>query len=311
MNLHTLLDSVTAFTGAIAAGKHKFFSDSIDSPTFTDYFHRLDISVPEIGGEGKYEIDVESPLMGLDPAYWVYQWKGWDTPTILFHHGNNEDPFDMGRFTKQSFKMIFEPNRDTTDANIIALRAPYHGGSLKEYTSKIKDMAHFVALLATSVMTVESLVQQLKEHSSSEVLVSGISLGGWVTNLHRSHFNTADGYAPLLAGAALAEVFLTSKYTRLTGKLALTHPEQVRAVLNFEQQFAANETRNVFPLLGKYDQFIQYQRQRGCYQGLVEPRVLEKGHVTSLLDASTLYTHIIEALNKCEGELNERKDSVE
>jgi len=198
MNIHTLLDGITAWTGALAARKQKFFSQSIESPSFSEYFEQLSLEVPEIDGEGEHFVEVKSPHQELDPALWIYRWQGWSHPTIIFHHGNNEDPFDMGRSAKQSIKMIFEPYKEENVANIIALRAPFHGISLKEYTSRIAQLSNFVALIAASVVLAESLVKQIKEHSGQPVLISGISLGGWVTNLHRSFYNSADCYVPLL-----------------------------------------------------------------------------------------------------------------
>jgi len=47
----------------------------------------------------------------------------------------------------------------------------------------------------------------------------------------------------------------------------------------------------VFPLLSRYDQFIQYERQKGIY--LPENiTVLEKGHITGSMDFKALREHI-------------------
>ena len=65
-------------------------------------------------------------------------------------------------------------------------------------------------LLSVSVKLIEALVQYLKSEGNGKIMVLGISLGGWVTNLHRSFYNSADIYVPIFAGAALGEVFVTS-----------------------------------------------------------------------------------------------------
>jgi len=296
MNIHTIVDNLTAWTGALAAGKNKFFSKSITSQTFEEYFKSLDMDIPDIAGEERHFVEVKSPDIELDPAFWVAHWTGWNSPTIIFHHGNNENPFNTSRLAKHSFQMIFGSNLSIDNVNIIAIRAPFHGDSLKDYSKRITDLSNFVALISTSVALTEKLITQLKNRSNQTILISGISLGGWVTNLHRTYFNTADLYVPLLAGAALAEVFLTSKYKRLTGVLALQNPEIIRNQLTFEDDFEKNELKNVFPLLGRYDQFIQFERQKKCYKSLGQPQVLDKGHVTSLLAASALYQHIITTL---------------
>ncbi len=292
MNIHAVVDRLTARAGALAAGKQKFFSESIESPTLIENIPQIDLEVPDITGEGIYQAGVKNPPGDLDPAFMVYRWLGPGHPVILFHHGNNENPFDFGRFAKHSFRMIFEPARDTIEASVIALRAPFHGKSLKEYTSRIAYLSEFTAMLAASVVMAEGLVSRFRDMSVPKIMVSGISLGGWVTNLHRSCFNTADRYVPLFAGAALAEVFLTSSYRILAGKAAHENPGAVRNVLNFEDAFMQVTEGNVFTLLARYDQFVTYERQKECYGNVHPVNTIDKGHVTGLLAAPDLLSHI-------------------
>ena len=296
MNRHILIDRMTAFIGALAAGKQKFFTESIESPSFRDYFADFSFEIPKFNQESIYTLEETIYDDTLDPAFWVYKWMGPKYPTIVYHHGNNENPFQFGKVNKQSFQLIMGSNRSMVQANIIVVRAPFHGGKLKEYTEKIVDLKNFVALIAASVVLIEKLIQRLRQQSGKSILVSGISLGGWVTNLHRTHFQTADAYIPLLAGAALGEVFLTSRYQKLTGELALNNPEVIRKVLNFEVDFNDVKTLNVYPLLGRFDQFIQYDRQSEVYQNIHPVKVIEKGHVTSLLASELLREHLLQNL---------------
>lgn len=152
---------------------------------------------------------------------------------------------------------------------------------------QITHLVNFAAMLAVSVEMIEALQAWSRKQGSASIIVTGISLGGWVTNLHRAFYNSADLYAPMLAGAALDEVFITSAYRRLTGALALSQPEQIRRVLNFEAQFASVNIDNVFPLLTRHDQIIVYDRQKQCY-GERPMTVMEKGHTTAALDYGSL-----------------------
>jgi hypothetical protein len=93
--------------------------------------------------------------------------------------------------------------RQPIPANLIMLRAPFHRAS-SDYMARVVGLSSFVAMLAVPVVLVEQLINSLKQKAVHRVLVTGISLGGWVTNLHRTYFNSADRYVPLLAGAALA-----------------------------------------------------------------------------------------------------------
>ena len=294
MNKHILYDKLTTAIASVTAGK--FFSESIESPGYKEFLQDIIVSPPSLE-EGIHETEVETPVGKMDPAYYVAQWKGEAYPTIIYHHGNNERPFDFSRFAKNSFKNIFMDSKDPIDANLIAIRAPFHHSSLKDYQKKIKHLSNFVGMLSVSVKIVEEIIHCLKKQGSAPIVVSGISLGGWVTNLHRSYHNTADVYVPLLAGAALDHLFTDSRYRKMSGRIAREHPEKIKKKLNFEEYFQKIKDDNVFPLLGRYDQFIQYERQNKSY-ATENIKVLETGHVTSFLAANELRQHIISVLSK-------------
>jgi hypothetical protein len=141
----------------------------------------------------------------------------------------------------------------------------------------------------------EELIRALP--ADQKVYTCGISLGGWVTNLHRSLYNSSSAYIPMLAGSYLGELFLQSAYRRLTGSLALENEPRIRELLNFDAAFSAVKTKNVFPLLARYDRFIEYHIQRESYNG-IEVQTIDAGHVTAAIDASALRAHIRGVLEK-------------
>ena len=295
MNKHIFIDRLTAMLGSAASGKNRFFSNSVESPGYKEHLDNISLTIPEIS-EGRHEVPAASLAGEVDPAFYVSQLKGKAYPTILYHHGNNERPFDFRKYAKNSFKTIFLDAPEPLEANIIALRAPFHNNTLKQYQQKITDLSNFMALLCTSVELIEAIVQKLKKEGyAAPILTSGISLGGWVTNLHRSHHNTTDIYAPLLAGAALDDLFTESIYRKMAGKAGRENPEALRNILNFEADFEKIKDGNVFPLLGRYDQFIRYERQKRCYGNQII-QTIDKGHVTSLLNADLLRNHLLSLL---------------
>ena len=297
MNKHIFIDRLTALLGSAASGRNRFFSNSVDSPGYKEHLDNISLTIPGIS-EGRHEVPASSLAGEADPAFYVSQLKGKAYPTILYHHGNNERPFDFSKYAKNSFKTIFQDAPEPLEANIIAIRAPFHNSTLKHYQQKIADLNHFLALLCTSVEMVEGLIQKLKKEGyAAPILLSGISLGGWVTNLHRTYHNTADIYAPLLAGAALDDLFTQSIYRKMAGKAGRENPEALHKILNFEPDFEKINDDNVFPLLGRYDQFIRYERQKACY-GNRTIQVIDKGHVTSLLNANLLRNHVLSLLNR-------------
>ena len=161
----------------------------------------------------------------------------------------------------------------------------------------MKELSNFVAMLSVSVKLSEQLISYSRERGISCVVISGISLGGWVTNLHHTYFNSADYYKPLLAGAGLAEALLDSIWEKLTAPLAKENPDQLRKILNFDDDFAKVDNSNVFPLLGRYDRIVKFERQKQCYDERLMT-VLEKGHMTGSLTFEKLRRHILENLKR-------------
>ena len=296
MNKHIFFDNLTANIGALVSGSKKFFAENTDSPAFEKLITSIELSVPDINSEGTFEVGATSKITGeLDPAFRVEKWLGTDHPTIIYHHGNNERPFDYSKGAKNSFMGIFMKARNKFDANLIAVRAPFHNGSLKEYQQKMLHLIDFMAMISASVKLNESIIKKLRELSSAPVITCGISLGGWVTNLHRCYFNSSTAYVPLLAGAYLGELFLNSKYRKLASNLVFQEPEKIRQLMNFNDDFRKVKNGNVFPLLAIYDRYIEYDVQKKSYEG--HPvRAIENGHVTGSLNTGALRNHILQVL---------------
>lgn len=286
MNVHRFLDQYSVTLGAAMMGRRKFFSQRVDCPSFEEVLRETRVTLPHISDTGFYEVAAESPTGALDPAFHIAQWLGDTYPTLIFHHGNNERPFNYGRLSKNTFKTIIRGNIEQFRTNLIVLRAPFHQ-SLRTYMQEATELARFASMLAGSVRLVDSLQSWTRENGGQCVVVSGISLGGWVTNLHRAYFNSADRYLPMMAGAALDEVFLSSAYRRMTGKLALNQPQAVRTSLNFEARYCQITTENVSALLARYDAIIDYETQRRCYSER-STTVIDKGHATGVLDVTAL-----------------------
>jgi hypothetical protein len=291
MNKHIVLDALVAHMASLAAGKRKFFAERLDAPTFEDAIAGVGADIPVIDSEGSHEIRVSTPAGTLDPAFRVVQWLGPAHPTIVYHHGNNERPFDFGYAAKNTFYRIFVRGRRPVGANLIIVRAPFHNGSMRAYQERMLDLGNFVRMISTSVKINELLISEIRRENHQKIITCGISLGGWVTNLHRSFFNSSTLYAPLLAGTYLGELFLTSKYRRLTGRKALQQPDLLRHILNFNNEFEKVETKNVFPLLARYDQYIEYDVQAKSYDG--HPiHTIASGHITGAVNADALRDHL-------------------
>ncbi len=285
VSIHGLIDKAAVGVGALFMPK--YFREDAKAQTVAEYLQDTSAPIPPIDEEGDYEVSADTPVGELDAGFRVAQWIGDKNPTLIYHHGAAEVPFDYG------FKRIFLRDEEIP-ANLVLVRAPFHR-RMKDFQHGIRTLSNVVAMLAVSVCVIEQLVQQAKETESRKVVVAGTSLGGFITNLHYIHHNTADAYAPLLAGLAMDHVYLHSLYSRAVAKQAKDNPTAIESVLNFEEDFAAQKKGNVFPLLALHDQLVHYGRQKDSY-GDCPVETIAKGHTTAALAYSQLRHHVCKHL---------------
>ena len=286
MNHHSFLDNFSLWLGLPFLWNKKYFRKSVDSPRVKDLLYDINLNFPSIKDEGEYEIESDSEIGKMYSKVKVKMNRGEKYPTIIYHHGNAESPYD------KSFNKIFSCEREDIKANLIVVREPFQE-SLKGYMEKLKRLRNFVYMLATTVKVTEEIIAQFRD--SSNMIVSGISLGGWVTNMHRAYYNTADNYVPLLAGAKLGNLFTDSKYRLITSDRALQQEEKVKNTLNFEDDFQSIKSKNVHPLLAKHDQYIEYNEQKTCYEDK-EINAVDKGHITAARSYKILREHVLSYL---------------
>ncbi|MFO7952914.1 MAG: hypothetical protein R6U91_08970 [Bacillota bacterium] len=291
MNKHIFMDSFPVNLASFLFYRNKLYRDSLESPFYEELLDSTELKWPDIKGKGTYEVPAQTALGKLDPAFRVASWKGSDYPTIIYHHGNNERPFDNKPFVNNTFKNIFLAANPPVPANLIVVRAPHHR-SFRLYMKHMGHLATFTAVMAVSTIMVENLTRYAIG-KNTRVAVSGISLGGWITNLHRAFFNTANIYIPLLAGTKPADVFTYSIYRKLTAPQARNNPEALEKILDFKDKFLEVKDKNVFPLLGRYDQIIRYEKQKESYGDLHPVAAIDRGHVTASLAVDQLRSHIL------------------
>ena len=293
MNRHEFLD-VASITLSGVFLRRPFFARSLESVPIDRAVAESHCEPFAFEDAGVRGVDVETPAGPLETGYLAWRWLGDDRPTLLFVHGSGEDPFDFGRFSSNSFRRLFATDDWTVPVNLLAIRAPFHGDSTRAYTDAVGALETFVSLLAASATLLEGLRERLLERGCPAVVVSGLSLGGWVVNLHRAWYGTCDHYLPMLAGTATGELFVSSVYRKLVAESALAHSDRIREALDFDDAFAAVDAEDCLPLLARYDRLIEFDEQRGGYEGL-SLSVLEKGHVTAALATDRLRAHVARA----------------
>ena len=278
----------------IFAGRRRLFSDNIDSPPFSELVKTIDFEIPEIKNAGLYKAETDTPAGKLEPQFMVYRWFGSNYPTYIYHHGNSEKPLKIKPFKRNTFYKIFVRKQPPVKANIIALVSPLHILPAKEMQKTYRDIRNITSSLSATAVLVEKIIKQLKSDGSGKITVSGISLGGFVTNIHRAFFNTADVYVPLLAGAALGDVFIRSDFAGLTSDLFNKNHEKIRMIMNFDKEFMERSDRNVFPMLGRFDRFIVVETHVKCY-GSNPLKIVNRGHATAAFSTQMLKDHIFES----------------
>ncbi len=293
--MHAFLDKYSVAMTALLL-KDRWFNSSVESHGFQKQLDSITVALPAFEKEGFYEAEAHSTACKLDPAFQVAKWLGPQYPTIIYHHGNNENPFHYGAASKNTFKSVLYTGKDKINANLISMRAAFHNDGMKKYMGRMSRLDNFTAMLSASVKLIEELTAHLKRNGCKKVIVTGLSLGGWVVNLHRSFYNSANVYIPIFAGAALEELFISSYYKKLAGDAVSQNPGAVKKALNFTREFAQVKDDNVFPLMARFDQIIEYEVQKQCYDEKIVT-VIDKGHITGALASAELRAHILAQLS--------------
>lgn len=279
------MDILSIKTGSLYGDKVKFFREGIEAVPLREMPEGVELDFSPAEKEGEYSVPVRYGDIEGIARYSLLNWAGKKAPGLVFHHGSGEINYT------QRIRKIFQREKHSR-INVIAVSIPFNR-SIKEYLYGIGSLGRFSFLLASSVRLTESLGVWLKNLGSEKIAVSGISLGGWITNLHYSVYGSLDEYRPIFAGAALDHLFTDTVYKEMSASPAQEHPEIIKEVLNFEDAFRAKNANTVFPLLARYDQFIRFERQKEIY--LPENvTVLEKGHITGSMDVKALRKHIFD-----------------
>lgn len=291
MNRHELIDTLSLrATGAIISEERKLFARSLDSEGYEEHLDAVSADLPPIDRQFKRDLNPDSLVGPVDAGLFVGRWLGPDYPTVVYVHGTREKPFSKRRLVN-SFRRVLLDADEPVRANMIAVRAPFHTLGIRAYLDRLTEASNLMAMLAVPVELVEQVVDQLGD---SRVIVAGLSLGGFVANLHRAFHDTADEYVPLLAGTLYSDVVLDGAFKYVTAERAKSNPRTVRELVDFEERFREASTE-VRPLLARYDANVRLEPQRRAY-GDASVETIEKGHLTGTMATDALREHVLSGL---------------
>lgn len=247
----------------------RYFRDGVTTAPFADHLSAVEADWPAVDsvGVGTHEVSVETLAGSHHAAIAVHKWVGLDAPTLIWHHGGGEHPYDS------IFTGAF-PDAHAVGANLLLVRAPGHEarGGVQHVGATLEG---YLAMLATSVAATEHVLDSLE---AARTVVAGYSLGGFATNRHHVAYDTADAYVPFMAGTAHGEIFLT---TVPAAPRALARPDYLRRRLDFIDGWRRRDNDSVRPILGLDDCLNRYETQRASYPG-VNPETWPVGHIRGI-----------------------------
>jgi hypothetical protein len=297
INIHSILDILSTDIRAFLGLRKKLFSESSKSLAPSVLLKSASIALPSINKEGTYRVKIKLQTGTVYADFRVEKWLGEGFPTIIYHHGHNEKPFDYGNSAKSSFYHVFVKHKQAFNSNLFVFRAAFHEFDKRTHQKKLRKLENFVSMFVASTRLIEALIQEIRKKNHNQIIVSGMSLGGFVCNYHRTKYNTADVYIPMLAGTLLGDLFTTSRYRKFVALDDKQTCERVRNLLNFTNEFTAVADKNIYPVLALYDQYVMYKVEKNSYQGYPIEK-LKAGHLTGVIQFNRLRSHILKIQNE-------------
>lgn len=292
--LQIAMDQAAVLPGRLGGERVRFFRDATSGPAWQEHMDIPAPALPPMHLGIPTEVTVTTVVGPMRVGVLVARDQGGQGPVVITHHGNNEHAFDLRGRAKNYLNRALLSEPTPPDATVIVIRAAYHDGPLREYTRLAGDLARWMAMLAASTATIDSLVTRHGIESARPTLVTGFSLGGWAANLHRAFHGTAGLYLPMLAGAHLGSQLFESSYRVMVSRAARADADRVGPLLDFGREFRA-ATAPVAPLLARYDRFARPEDQLDDYADM-PVEFLETGHVGAALSGPLLRSHVLRHL---------------
>jgi hypothetical protein len=283
MNIHTLADRLITYIGGFYGDGFKYFREDTESSHISQVIRETEVDFVPPEEQGEYHIPARRREFEGSARYKIVQWAGDSAETLIYHHGSGETNY--GARIQKIAAGLSGPAK-----NIIAVSVPFNT-TMKEYLYGVGSLARWTFMQASSVRLTEELTSWFREKGSPRIVCSGVSLGGFITNLHFSYYGTCDAYKPIFAGAAPDHLFTGTVYRRLLARPAMAAGERIREALNFEEDFSARDTTHVYSCMARFDQYIHFERQAGIYLG-ENMRILDRGHVTGAVSYRQLRYHL-------------------
>lgn len=267
-----------------------FFRDSLETARFDAHLQSIRLEVGSFDGPRFYPIQARTLAGPLDIGFRILHWGGEGAPCVVHHQGGGEQPFD--RIIRGAY-----PSSDTVQWTVIAAKAALQE-NLKQQNSAFAHLHNYVAMIAASVMLTETLFRSYWLSPSKVKVVSGYSLGGFVTMRHHLCFDSADIYIPFVAGGRHTDIFLDTVHS---GIATIEDAQYVRERLDMETEWSRRDHPNVYPVLARRDGLNRLETMLPSF-GSTPVEFWEKGHLqgasSPALVRAKIDRHILEKIQE-------------
>ncbi len=288
MNFQTSIDRTVADLASMLLPG--LFRRGIRSRELREYLDGTELQLPDPGLQRTHRVDVRSLDRRLQCAFRVLQWHGESAPTLIYHHGLLEFPFDA------IIRNVIPYQREGFPLNLIAVQAAYHR-SFSQFSGDCDSLDKWMAMTAASIKLVDALCSRIKVTSNSRVALTGPNFGGHIVNFHHRLLGGADVYIPLLASGRMGDELLAAPLRRLIARNALAHEEELRNRLNAGISFPAEPNNNIFPLLPQREDKQLLELQMAYFTGC-DIELIDRAVVSGAFAFKQLRNHILDSLYK-------------
>ncbi|MFZ5425170.1 MAG: YqiA/YcfP family alpha/beta fold hydrolase [Patescibacteria group bacterium] len=190
--------------------------------------------------------------------------NGWNPakPSLIFHHGlsSTNHLHHLRVLADKNFYDLF---------NIFSIQAAHHENVIDVLENAVNTFTNLAVISATSVRTMQEIVQFHRKESDNRVVIAGFSMGGILTSWHYFHYNTADLYFPIISYPNFGEITLDKNHAK--------HIKNYKEMIKNESYFKCFEVpeelihkrskSNIWPVIGTEDELINYEKASEFWRG--------------------------------------------
>jgi hypothetical protein len=239
-------------------------------------------AVTQLTAPGEHTIWLNTPLGEMTCRVRVRLTMNTDAPLLIYHPGFNELPYTS------SWRRLF-PTQALHPYHLVCIQAPYHARWGEPLTKGFSSVAAIYQIFAGSLRMMELLQSVFESEGAAFTLLTGISWGGITSILYEALFQSCTAVVTLLSSPRLDQA-MSDIATMFARETAVTEAEMA-AMFDFTPYYDQCDKQKLFPLLGKDDQYFQYEKHAAAF--VERPLItVPGGHISAMWRREPLQAHI-------------------